>query len=83
MYLISSVFKYLLLYNVCKKQIRETQKKKNKNKLGAALHCQYGTSSLNLLCMWVGLSSYQTVVINGELTSKADPSYFLLPLGLC
>ena len=43
----------------------------------------YGTSSLNLPCMWVGLSSYQSVVINGELTSKADPSYFLLPPGLC
>ena len=132
MYLISSVFKRLLLCNVCEKQKKwnkKIEKKKqawgstslpkggfhvmsslpcwwtvNKRSLISSLclstsicsfhHCYlclprlhenhlYGTSSLNLPCMWMGLSSYQSVVINGELTSKADPSYFLLPLGLC
>lgn len=61
MYLISSVSKYLLLCNVCKKQISEIKKKGDKNQLGAPLHFQYGTSSLNLLYMWVGVSSYQSV----------------------
>lgn len=84
MYLISSVFKNRLLCHVCKKQKSERRKKENiKTSNGAALHFQYGTSSLNLPCMWVGLSSYQSVVINGELTSKVDPLYFLLPPGLC
>lgn len=83
MYLISSLFKNLLICNVCKKQKSEIEKEENKNKVGAAVHFQYGTSSLNLPCMWVGLSSYQSVVINGELTNKVDPLYFLLPPGLC
>ena len=40
MYLISSVFKSLLLCNVCKKKKSEIKKIEKKNKLGAALHFQ-------------------------------------------